>query len=258
MEIGAQFFTIRDFCRDTASLDESLKKVADIGYKTIQLSGVCAYEPEWMAERLKAYGLSADITHFDYKRYAEETDEMIRFHDIIGCKYMGIGGFGGILNGDFSAAILDETINYVTPAVKKIKESGHKFMYHNHNREFARMDDGRTILEHLCDYFPADEMGITLDTYWVVAGGGDPVEWLRKLEGRVDCAHFKDMGYNLNDEAVRMLAIGEGNMNYSEIIKACEDTGVKFGYVEQDNCNGENPFDCLKVSFDYFRSYGLC
>ena len=40
MNIGAQFFTIRDFCKTTEELAESLKRVADIGYKTIQLSGV--------------------------------------------------------------------------------------------------------------------------------------------------------------------------------------------------------------------------
>ena len=56
MKIGAQFFTIRDYCKTLSDLDESMKKVADIGYKHIQLSGVCAYEADWMAERLKAYG----------------------------------------------------------------------------------------------------------------------------------------------------------------------------------------------------------
>ena len=38
MEIGAQFFTLRDFCKDLDSFAESLKKVADIGYKNVQIS----------------------------------------------------------------------------------------------------------------------------------------------------------------------------------------------------------------------------
>ena len=53
MEIGAQFYTIRDYCKDLNSLEESLKKVAAIGYKTIQLSGVCAYDPAWIKEKLQ-------------------------------------------------------------------------------------------------------------------------------------------------------------------------------------------------------------
>ena len=68
MRLGAQFFTLRDSCRDLAGLEESMKKVADIGYTSIQLSGVCAYDPEWAAERAKAYGLKIAITHFDYNK----------------------------------------------------------------------------------------------------------------------------------------------------------------------------------------------
>ena len=45
MKIGAQFYTIRDFCKTPEALAESLQKVADIGYTTVQISGTCAYEP---------------------------------------------------------------------------------------------------------------------------------------------------------------------------------------------------------------------
>lgn len=50
MEIGAQFYTLRDYCKTLEGLSESLKKVVDIGYKNVQISGVCAYEPAWLAE----------------------------------------------------------------------------------------------------------------------------------------------------------------------------------------------------------------
>ena len=45
MKIGVQLYTLRDFCKDTQSLSETLKKVADMGYTTVQLSGICAYDP---------------------------------------------------------------------------------------------------------------------------------------------------------------------------------------------------------------------
>ena len=32
MILGAQFYTLRNFCKTTEGLDESLKKVADMGY----------------------------------------------------------------------------------------------------------------------------------------------------------------------------------------------------------------------------------
>ena len=52
MEIGAQLYTVRDFCKTPEDFAETLKKVADIGYRTVQVSGTCAYEPEWLAEQL--------------------------------------------------------------------------------------------------------------------------------------------------------------------------------------------------------------
>ena len=39
MEIGAQFFTVRNLCQNLDDFAETLKKVADIGYKTVQISG---------------------------------------------------------------------------------------------------------------------------------------------------------------------------------------------------------------------------
>ena len=54
-----------------------------------------------------------------------------------------------------------------------------------------------------------------------------------------------------------MLPIGEGNMNWKGIIKACADAGTEYVFVEQDNCNGEDPFDCLKRSYEFLKSQGL-
>jgi sugar phosphate isomerase/epimerase len=59
MEIGAQLFTLRDYCKTLPDFAETLTKVADIGYKTVQVSGVCPYEPEWLAEQLKKTGNNA-------------------------------------------------------------------------------------------------------------------------------------------------------------------------------------------------------
>ena len=129
-------------------------------------------------------------------------------------------------------------------------------MYHNHNQEFAKRD-GKVLLFHLCDAFSKEELGITLDCYWAQAGGADPADLIRTLSGRVECVHYKDMVYSSSDKAPRMAAVGEGNMNYRKIIKASLDAGVEFAFVEQDNCYGENPFDCLKRSYEYLKAEGL-
>ena len=257
MKIGAQLYTVRQACTTLEGLSESLKKVADIGYTSVQLSGVCAYEADWMDAQLKACGLSADITHFDYNRIINDTAATIAFHDRMGCRYIGIGSLPGIFSKESTPTDLEARIDELTPAIKAIYASGnHKFMYHNHNREFARFGE-QNFLELLCDRFTPDELGITLDTYWVQAGGADPAQWLHRLTGRVNCVHFKDMSFSLSDGAVRMAPIGEGNMNYDAILAACVDARVEYAYIEQDNCYDEDPFDCLRKSYAFLASKGF-
>ena len=99
---------------------------------------------------------------------------------------------------------------------------------------------------------PADEMGFTLDTFWVQAGGGDPAQWLEKLKGRVPCIHLKDFAYGK-----KMAVIGEGNINFDRVFEKAESSGTEYLIVEQDDCYGEDPFDCLKRSYKYLHSLGF-
>ena len=52
MKIGVQFYTLRKQCTTLEDFSESLKRVADIGYTTVQISGVCPYEPQWLKAEL--------------------------------------------------------------------------------------------------------------------------------------------------------------------------------------------------------------
>lgn len=245
MKIGAQMYTVHDHTKTLDGFSESLKKIADIGYTTVQVSGTCPYEGDWLAEQLKATGLSCVITHSDRELIASETEAVIAKHDLFGCNGIGIGGF-------FQMDEYDNFVLRFKPVGKKIADSGKFFSYHNHAHEFGRAPDGKIYMQKLVEDFTSEEMKFTLDTYWVQAGGGDPIQWIRDLEGRVPCIHFKDMGYDR-----LMLPVGEGNMNFDGIIKACLDTGVEYALVEQDNCNGEDPFDCLARSYRYLKAQGL-
>ena len=174
----------------------------------------------------------------------------------MGTKYIGLGSIPDFKKKFCDMAMFEKFVADITPAVDKIYDAGCKFMYHNHAFEFLKTPNGN-LIEMLCDIFPAEKFGITLDTYWVQVGGGDPAYWLRKLKGRVNCVHFKDMVYWPEDIATRMAPIGQGNMNYPEILKACADADVEVAYIEQDKCYDADPFECLRTSFEYLKSFGL-
>ena len=54
-----------------------------------------------------------------------------------------------------------------------------------------------------------------------------------------------------------MAVVGEGNLNFDRIFEKAQVADVRYMLVEQDDCGGEDPFDCLKRSYDHLRAYGF-
>ena len=93
-----------------------------------------------------------------------------------------------------------------------------------------------------------------IDTYWVQYGGGDPSYWIEKFTGRITEIHFKDMGIIDNKQV--MPPIGEGNLNWKEIVDACRKADVKYCLVEMDTSTID-PFEALKISLENMKSWGI-
>lgn len=255
MKIGAQFYTIREHCKDLASFAESLKKVADIGYTTVQISGTCEYEADWLKEQLAANGLRCVLTHIASAKLQEQLPQVCADHKVFDCRNVGLGFYKfkeETLAEDYASFL--ETCKGIA---KGLKEQGLYFMYHNHAHEFAKLD-GKTVLQRMAEDFAPDEMGFTLDTFWVQAGGASSVDYIRALKGRLPCIHLKDFRYSaLDNIREKMAAVGEGNINFEAVINAAADAGTEYLLVEQDDCHGEDPFDCLKRSYNNLRALGL-
>lgn len=252
MKLGAQLYTLRDQCTTLECLSESLKRVADIGYKTVQLSGVCSYEPEWMRDELKKNGLECVLTHWGAGEISEDPIGVINKHKIFGCSNIGLGSMPG---GWATEEMTHSFIKNFKETAKIISENGAKLFFHNHHCEFIKCADGEMIFDKIIKAFEPNELNFTLDTYWVQMGGGNPSEWLEKLSGRVECIHLKDL--EMVGQEQRMAPIGQGSLNFPKIIEAAKKAGTKYALVEQDNCYGRDPFDCLKQSYEYLKSLGL-
>jgi len=251
MTLGAQLYTVRHKTKNLKDFAETLVKIADIGYTTVQVSATCAYEPEWLAEQLKINGLSCPVTHFNPGRIADDSAAVAREHKVYGCDIVGLGSAPGIWLKTFS---YEKFRDKYLPAALKIRETGGMLGYHNHSPEFKKKN-GVTMMERLAEDFPADVLTFILDTYWVQFAGYDPAEWIRKLAGRVHCVHLKDLKKTLFRR--RMAVVGEGIIDFDAVISACRDSGTQHLLVEQDNCYGEDPFECLTRSYNNLKAMGL-
>lgn len=253
MQLGVQFFTLREQCKDLAGFADALARVADIGYTTVQISGTCAYDPAWLRDELKKNGLTCVLTHVPFDRLCDDVERLIADHDVFGCRYVGLGCGPEFCKGEEN---IQKVLDMAHTAGGKLHAAGKKLMYHIHAPEFTRdQAGGKTRLDYLLDNTTPDELGVTLDTYWVQAGGADILQWIDKMRDRIPCVHLKDM--TVQEFEQRMAPVGEGNLNWAAILPAFERVGVEYALVEQDNTYGEAPFDCLKRSFAYLTAMGL-
>ena len=188
MELGAQMFTLRDYTQTEQDLDFSLGEVAQMGYKTVQLSAVGPIPAEKLRELCDKHGLKIVLTHWNPDRILNDTEAVIKEHEVMGCDYIGIG----MMPKKYATPewLCHFAKDYKEPA-KKIAAAGKLLMYHNHNIEFQKFH-GKLVIDTLLDSFAPDELGFTLDTYWVQMGGADVCGWMEKLGDRIPCVHFKD------------------------------------------------------------------
>lgn len=252
--VGAQLFTLRDFCKTLGDTATTLARVREIGYTTVQLSGIAPMkeDPAALAELLRAAGLSACCTHVAFDRLCSETDAVLAEHRLWGVRHVAIGG---LPNDYFTPGGVDRFVTRLRELLPKLDAQGMDFSYHNHNHEFQRIEGDRTWLAQLYASTTAQELKAELDTYWVTAGGGSPAAWIRALGPRQPLLHLKDMAV-ANGREQRFAAIGSGNLDWPDILAAAEEVGVEYMLVEQDRCYDADPFDELASSYRFLSGLG--
>jgi len=251
--LGAQLYTVREYTQTPDDVAETLRKVAEIGYPSIQISGFGPVDPKLVAGIVRDHGLTVAATHMGWDRFLDDLDGVIETNGLWGCRHPAIGGLPGEYRGaDGIRRFLEE----LAPIAEKLAAVGMDFSYHNHNRELARCDGGKTWLAALYEQADPKVLKAEIDVYWIQAGGGDPAEWLRTCAGRIPVIHLKDMCITPDGE-VRMAEIGEGNLNWPAILQAAEAGGTEYYLIEQDDCYGRDPFECLAISYRNLKAMGL-
>ena len=238
---AAQLYTLREFTKTPADIAATLKRVRKIGYESVQLSALGKIDPKELAKILHGEGLSCCATHVSMERMKNETSAIVDEHRLWGCQYTAIGGF---FPNEPKTADWVQFAGEYSEVARKFAGTGLSIGYHNHSHELAKYD-GKSALQLLIEKLDPS-IWFEIDTYWIAHGGGDPAAWIDKVAGRIPCVHLKDMGVT-NKREQFMMEVGEGNLNWPAIFKACRAAGVKWYIIEQDTCY-RDPFDSLELS----------
>lgn len=245
IKLGVQLFTLRDHCKTAEDFEKTLKFLDGIGCHVIQISAIGDIDPVVVGELVKKYNMEVCVTHKPYDRMKNDLPALIHEHDLIDCKNIGIGAMPGNIHESYEG--VSGFIAKCNEIGAKMKEQGKQLCYHNHAFEFEVYDGERTF-ERLINETTADTLHFIPDTYWMQVGGVNPAEYLKKLAGRVEVCHFKDMRIVNNTQ--RFAECGTGNIDLGACYRACKEIGVKYIVIEQDLCYETDVFEAVKIGFE--------
>jgi len=247
MKIAAQLYNTRDYCKTPSDIEATLRRIKTIGFDVIQVSGFGPCDPDLLASWVRELELEVCLTHSPWARLADpaELKKLIAEHKKLGCPIIGLGSRPGDIfpNSYEGWTRFNKKAKEIT---RLIKDEGLDFSYHNHDFEFEKWN-GVSAMDRLIEEVP--EMLFTLDTFWVQAGGASPLKYIKKLDGRIKVIHFKD--FRISNRARQFAEIGQGNLDWDEIIALCKSTGVTCAAIEQDADWLADPFQSLAMSREF-------
>jgi sugar phosphate isomerase/epimerase len=238
--IALQLYTLRRLMTAPEKIREVLRRVREIGYRSVELAGLGPITPEALAEVLAGAGLTACAAHVPWPRVRDEADRVVGECRLWGCSCVVVPS----LPREYRSA--DGYARFAAEAaamVPRFREAGLDLGYHNHSFELQRFGDetGLAILLRLAPQLVAE-----IDTYWLQHGGGSPAAWVRRLKGRVPLVHLKDMDVADGDPV--MAEVGEGNLEWPDLLDACREAGTRWLVVEQDECRRDE-LESVAISY---------
>ena len=277
LPIGLQLYTVgKEMDSDAAG---TLKKVAEIGYKNVELSPMGKTPVSEMKKLLADNGLKSPSGHFmlpdlmkDLQRNLDAAREIGQEDVIVTVPF--VADPSRLQGADQMAAFL-HMLNSLTlddwkwnaeqfnKIGEQVKKAGLQLGYHNHNFEFKKYGSTTGYDEFLRLTDP-NLVKLELDCGWVTVAGHDPVAYLDKFPDRYRYLHIKDFKKGFTPRTTLMdqnpgapvpTELGRGSIDYHRIFAAANKTKIRAYYVEQEPPFTEMPaLDAIKIDYDYLKS----
>ena len=225
MPIGIELYSVRgEMAKD---LPGTLKEVAKIGYRVVEYPSMFfkwtpAYAKDVRAQ-MDDLGMRCPSTHNGFESFSspENLARAIELNQILGCRLLvlasaprtsGVDGWKGLC-GKLSAV------------VEQLKPHGLSAGFHNHAAEWAKLENGQSIMEVIAANTPK-EFALQLDVGTCVQAKADPIAWVKANPGRIKSMHLKDWAPDTEakDKGYRVL-FGEGVTPWKELLDVAETVG---------------------------------
>ena len=252
--VGLQLWSVReDMKKDPVT---TIEKVGKMGYKFVEAAGFkdgkfYGMEPLAFKNLCEKNGLKFLGSHTgqnlpdaaNWDKTMAWWDDAIDAHAAAGVKWivqpwMSKEGYNS-LEG------LKQFAKYFNAVGEKCKAKGIKFGYHNHDKEFTTVYEGKPAYDWLLELTDASKVTMELDLYWITKGGKNPIDYFNKYPGRFQIWHIKDE---------KELG-SRGIMDFPPIFAQRAKAGMRYGIIEVEKYNYE-PLESCKRSLNFLNKSG--
>jgi sugar phosphate isomerase/epimerase len=247
-QVAVQLYTVRDFLTSPEDYQETLQKIAEIGFKSVEMAGPRPMPEDEIASLCAEKGLVICSSHEDPKLILENPAKALENLEELGCRYGAYPWPADVEMGNREQVM--DLIAGLNASGKVLAEAGKTLIYHNHDMELQSLD-GVPVLERIYQETDSAYLQAELDTYWIYAGHASPQAWCARMRDRLPVLHLKDYATDASGEA-RFAEVGNGILDFRTIIATAEASGCQWYVVEQDTCPGD-PFESIEQSFRYIK-----
>ncbi len=244
MEFGYQLSSAAPYLQTEREIQTAFSRLSEIGYKNVQLQGASYdIEDNFIRRALEDNGFSCQAFQEDFPvNQGIDVRRAVSRAKACGCRYFSFAKWPGFLT---SAEEIKAYAKKITPVIECAKAEGLTMSFHPIGPDF-RLVDGAPVYERLLECLPP-EVQLTFCVGSSYRSGIPPYAILKKFSGRVDIVHFKEQIMQ-RDGSMLMKPLGEGKTDWRFLSTVCKETGVRYVYAEQEQCD-RDMFDCAAVSY---------
>ena len=273
MPLGLQLYALQDDLAE--DLEATLRKVASIGYKEVELPGLFGKTPAALRSLLADAGLDCRSAHLVFLGQ-QEIESNIAAALELGLEYLvapipwkrdtsavqpdPAGGPYAFLIGMVNDLTLDDwkwNAELLNKIGEQVRMAGLQLLYHNHNFEFKSYG-GVTGYDEMLRLTDPSLVKVELDPGWIKVAGYDPMDYLTRLGNRVRLLHIRDFkrGYRKSTtlslvSAPESAVAGEGDVGYDALLELAHSAGVESYYVEREPAAGN--LEAIALDYAYLR-----
>jgi sugar phosphate isomerase/epimerase len=247
LPIGCQTWPVRDLI--AKDFPGTIKTLAKAGFQTIELcspvgyddsgfAGLAKYKGSELKKILDDAGITCFSSHFTIEELRKNQEDRITWAKDLGLTQMLVPSLGGPKNPTHDD--VKRAADEYNKMGENAAQAGIQQGLHNEDFELSKVDGQRTydLLFGLLDP-KLVKFQFQVST---ISEGYDTAEYFMKYPGRFISMHVQDW----DSKTRKIVAVGQGTLDWKKIFTAAKSGGVKNYFVEMD-------LGKMKASVPYLR-----